>query len=104
MCQQEIHLIIQDLASLQIDILRMGWAKRDRKQLHARLFRRPASLVIVAALTGGDDIDPTILAALGQGVDVIPGKQGVRKLQSTVQAQILIAAEQGLIAERGHIT
>ena len=94
MCQQEIHLIVQNLAPLQIDVLRMGRAKRDRKQLHARLFRRPAGLVVIASFTGGDDIDPTILTALAQRVDVIPGKQGVRKLQTTVQAQVLIATEQ----------
>ena len=98
MCQQEIHLIGQNLPSLQVDVFRMGRAEGDCKQLHAGLFGGPARFVIVAAFTGGDDISPIILSTLAQRLDVIPRKQEIGKLPTTVKTQALVAAEQGLIA------
>ena len=71
MCQQEVHLIVQNLASLQIDVLRMGRTERDRQQFHARLFGRSAGLVVIASFTGGDNIYPAVLSTLAQWVDMV---------------------------------
>jgi len=73
MCQQELHLVASDLPSLEIYVFCMGGAERDGKQLHPRLLRCSACLVIVAAFTGSDDVYPSVLATLAQWVDVIPG-------------------------------
>lgn len=97
MCQQKFHLIGQDLPPLQIDILCMCGAERDGEQLHTRLLRGPARLVIIAALAGGNDINPTVLTALAQRVNVISGKKEVWKLLAAVETQALVAPEQGFI-------
>ena len=71
MRQQELHLVVENLASLQIDILCMGGAERDCKQLHTSLLGGSACLVVVASLTGGDNIHPAVLPALAKRVDMI---------------------------------
>ena len=76
----------------------MGGAKRDGEQLHTCLLGGPARLEIVAALTGGNDINPTVLTTLAQRVNVIPGQKEIWKLLTAVETQALVAPEQGLIA------
>jgi len=55
--------------------------------------------VIVATLTSGNNVHPSVLSALAQWVDVIPGQQEIWKLLTAIQTQTLVAAEQGLIAQ-----
>ena len=59
--------------------------------------------MVIATLAGGNDIHPAVLTALAQGVNMIPGKQKMWKLLAAIQTQVLITAEQRLIAQRGHI-
>ena len=97
MRQQELHLVVENLATLQIDILRMGWAERNRKQFHTGLLGGSACLVVITTLTGGDDIHPAVLSALAKRVDMVSREKEMWKLLTTVQAQVLIAPEQGLV-------
>jgi hypothetical protein len=99
MCQKEIHLIRQNVPALQIDILGMGGAKRNRQQLHAGLFGGAPGLMIVTTLAGGDHIHPAVFTTLTQRVHMIPGEQEMGELFAAIQTQILIAPEQGFIAQ-----
>ena len=84
-CQQELHLVASDLPPLEIDVFCMGGAERNGKQLHTRLLRCSACLVIIAAFTGSDDVNPSVLATLAQRVDMIPGQQEIWKLLTTIK-------------------
>ena len=68
---KKFHLIGQDAATLQIDILGVCRHERNGQQLYARLFRGAAGLVVIAPLAGRHHIVPCIQPALTQGSDMI---------------------------------
>ena len=86
MGQQEIHLVGQDLAALQVDILGVGRCEGNGQQFHAGLFRCSAGLVVVASLAGCHHVYPGILPALAEWIDMIARQQGVGKLVTAIQA------------------
>ena len=100
MRQQEFHLVGQYSAPLQVDVLGVGRGEGYGQQLHARLFRGAACLVVIAALAGRDHIRPGVAAALAERLDVVARQHEVGKLQAAIQAQGLVPAEQRLVAER----
>lgn len=71
MGKQEIHLVGQNAAALEIDIFGVCGYERNGQQLHAGLFRSASGLVVVAALAGGDDITPRIGAALAERIYMV---------------------------------
>ena len=93
MRQQERHLVVENLASLQVDIFCVGWAERDCQQFHTGLLRCSAGFVVIASLTGGDDVHPTVLPTLAKRMDMISREQEMWKLLAAIQAKVLIAAE-----------
>jgi len=54
----------------------------------------------MAAAAGGDHVFPAIGAAPGSGQHVIPGQLGAGKLLAAVEAAVIVAAEQGAVAQR----
>ena len=71
---------------MEIDIFSMGRAERDRKQFHTRLLGCSSSLMVIASLTGGDNIHPAVLTTLAKRMNMISRKQGVWKLLAAVEA------------------
>ena len=100
---KELHLISQDAATLEEDVFRVIRRERDGQQLHARLFRRAARLVVVAALAGGDHVVPVVAAAAAQGSDMLAGELAGGKALAAVHAHVGVALEQGMVVERRHV-
>ena len=71
MGQQKLHLISQDAAARQIDVLSMGRYKGHRPKLHSSLFRRAAAFMVITPFAGGHHILPDIPSALADWLDVI---------------------------------
>ena len=69
---EKFHLVTEDAPPLQVDVLGVGGRKGNGQQLDARLLRRSAGLVVVAALAGRDNIAPKIDPAVTERLDVIP--------------------------------
>jgi len=70
------------------------------RQLHTRLLRRARRLGVIAAATRRHHIFPGIVPAAAERRHMIPRQQAISEPRAAVQAQIGIAAEQGLIVER----
>jgi len=71
MGQQEIHLVSQDFAALQVDVFRMCRREWNGQQFHPCLFRCPAGFVVIAAFACGDHVSPGIQTVLAQGFDMV---------------------------------
>ncbi len=96
---QELHLVRQDPAALEVHVLGVGGSEGHRQELHPRLLGGSARLVVVAALARGDDVVPAVDASVAQGRHVVPGEEeGVLAL-AAVQAQVRVAAKEDGIAE-----
>ena len=100
---QELHLVGEHPAPLQIDIFRMRGRERHSQQLHGRLFRAAPCLVIIAAPAGGNDVVPGIGATLDDRGDMITGEGLRMKPVPAVQTEMRIASEQGGVVERWYI-
>ena len=68
---EKFHLIAQHTATLQIDVLRMGWHKGNGQKLDARLLGGAARFMVVAPLASRHDIVPGILPPLAEGGNMI---------------------------------
>ena len=60
MREEELHLVGEHATALQIDVFGVGGREGHCDELHARLLRCQAALVVVAAPTRGYDIGPGI--------------------------------------------
>ena len=74
MRHQKLHLIRQDTAITQDEVLPQRWLIRCVKQRHARLLGRAVALAVVARLTRRHHIHPHIGAALAHGANVFAGE------------------------------
>ena len=101
--KQVLHLVGKDPATFEINILGIRWRKRHRDQLHGRLLRRPATLVVIAAPAGGSDVVPGILAAEGQRCDVIAGQVARLEPHCAIEAKVGVALEEGAIVQGWHV-
>lgn len=90
---QECHLIGQYASALEINVLRMRWSEGNGNERHMRLLWCHASFVVITAYASRDDILPGIRATQCSWCDMITGKQCIRKLTATVQADVLITSE-----------
>ena len=81
---QEFHLIGQYVASLEIDVFRMGRSKRNGQKLDACGFRGSAGLVVIAACAGGDHIVPVVRPTLTERAHMIPGEFAGAEVPPTV--------------------
>ncbi len=101
--EQKLHLIGKHTTSLQVDVLGVSRRKRDGEELHPCLLRRMSRLVVVAALTGSDDVRPTIRSTAADRGDVVSGQFAVDELVTTIQAKMAVALEQSRVAQRRNI-
>ena len=101
--KQVLHLVGKDSATLEINIFGIRRRKRHRDQLHGRLLRRPATLVVVAAPAGGGDIVPDITATVRQRRDVIASQVARLEAHCTIQAQVRVALEQGAVVQGWYV-
>ena len=99
MRQQEFHLIGQVTPALQVDVFSVSGRERYGQQFYSSLFRCASGFVVITALAGSDHIHPAIRATLAQWFYMVPRQQEIGELLATVQAQALVAAEQGLVAQ-----
>lgn len=100
---QELHLVRQHAAALQIDVLGVGRNERDREQLHPGPLGSPAGLLVVAPLAGGDHVLPLVRPAQAQGTDMVAGQLAALERVAAVQAQPGIALEQGRVVQRRRV-
>ncbi len=99
--QQELHLIGENAAIAEQQILRPGRRKRYRQQGHLRFVRSAVVLATVTTAAGGHHIGPDIPALARNGNDVVTGQFADRKVLATVHAEMMIAVKQGLIGQGG---
>ena len=74
MRHQKLHLIRQDTAVTQDEVLPQRWLIRRVKQRHARLLRGAIPLAVVARFTRRHHIHPHIGATLAHGANVFAGE------------------------------
>ena len=96
---QELHLVCQDVAPHQEDVLGMGRGEGDGQELHPRRLRGAPGLVVVAAHAGGDHVVPTVAAAQAQGPDVVAGQVPRGEAPAAVEADVVVALEQGAVGQ-----
>lgn len=94
---QELHLISQDISALQVDILGMGWSKRNCQQLHSSLLRCLSRLVVVAAHAGGDYIVPVVGAALTYRAHMIPRELPAWKHEAAIETDMVVPLEECVV-------
>lgn len=74
MRHQKLHLVRQDTAVAQDEVLPQRWFIRCVKQRHACLLGRAVALAVVARFTRRHHIHPHIGAALAHGANVFAGE------------------------------
>lgn len=95
--EQILHLVGKHAPALEINVLGIGWSERYGYQLHGRLFRCAAALVIVATPARGRDIVPGIATASREWRDVIASQVASRITHRAVKAQVGVTLEQGAV-------
>ena len=90
---QEIHLVRKDVAVHQDQVLSSGRHVRDVKQLHVRLLRGTAVLMLVAALTCRNNVHPNVQSTLGLWLDVVTSQVVGMEVLATVSANLAVTAE-----------
>ena len=64
MCEQVLHLVGENFAALEINVLGVSRCERYCNQLQCSLLRRPPTLMIISAATSRRDIVPDVLATM----------------------------------------
>ena len=96
---KKVHLVCQDAAVGQDQILGFVGYIGGEQQLHAGLLWRAATLALVAGAAGGHHVHPDVLAALGNRVHMIPGQTAAGKAIATIGADMAVPLEQFAIGE-----
>jgi len=78
--------------------LELIWTEGHRKQWHARLFGGVIVFDPVAALAGSNHVLPFVSSATGNGQNVVPSQLAAPELVATIQAAVVVTAEQRPIA------
>ena len=78
--------------------LELIWTEGHRKQWHARLFGGVIVFDPVAALAGSNHVLPFVSPSTGNGQNVVPSQLAAPELVATIQAAVVITAEQRPIA------
>ena len=98
---QKLHLVGQDAAVAQDEVLPQAGHIRGVHQGHARLLGRAVALAVVAAPAGGDHVHPAVQPALAHGPDVLAGEVLIGKMVATVGAQVAVAGKQLAVGDGG---
>ena len=78
--------------------LELIWTEGHRKQWHACLFGGVIVFDPVAALAGSNHVLPFVSPSTGNGQNVVPSQLAAPELVATIQAAVVITAEQRPIA------
>src|SRR5207342_1444113 len=92
---QERHLVGEDVAVAEDQVLDPARPVRHRQQRHSRLLRRAVALARIAVEAGREDVFPYVASTLGYGQHVVAGKVRPAEVVAAVEAQIGVAREQG---------
>src|SRR3970282_1780142 len=103
MREQVLHLIGENAAPFQIDVLGVSRRERHGYELQGRFLGRAPALVIVAAAARGDDVARRVGAAAAYWRHVVARELGRREARGTVHADVGIAAKQGAVIERRRV-
>lgn len=97
---QEFHLVDQDIAVGQDQVLHPAGPVGHRQQRHIGLLGRAVALAQVAVQAGADHVFPGVLAVLGDRQHMVAGQLAAAEALAAVHAQVAVAGEQGGIGER----
>src|SRR5262245_17022807 len=100
---QELHLVLQDAAVGEDQVLGLVRHVRRVQQLHPRFLGEAVPLVAVAVAAGGDHVHPGVAAAARQRDDVVARQAEEAVLVAAVAAHVPIAPEQLAVVERRHL-
>ena len=101
MVDEEFHLVGEDVAVRQDQMLDPTRPIRHGEQRHAGLLRRMAALADIAGEAGADHVLPRVAAALGQRNHVVASQLTAREVFAAIQAEHAVACEQRGIGQRG---
>lgn len=99
--RQKVHLVGEDFSRRKNEVLPAARGVGDEQQLHSTGFLRPpATLLLIAAAAGGNDVAPTVRATLNAWNHVVPAQFPGRKLLAAVSTGVSIPAKKQGIGER----
>src|SRR5437764_13075472 len=96
---QELHLVRQDAAVGEDQVLGLVRDVGGVEELHARLFRQAVPLVAVAVPAGAHHVHPGVPAAARKRRDVVARQAKIVELAAAVGAHVAVAAEELSIVE-----
>jgi hypothetical protein len=100
---QKFHLVRQDTAIAQEQVLRQVGNVRNSEQGHVGLFRGSPAFMGITAAAGRHHIGPMITPASGDGFDVIPGEVFIVVFTPAIQTHVTVAAEQFTVGQGRHV-
>ena len=103
MCQQVFHLVGKNPATFEVNIFGVCRCERHCDELHGRLLRRPAALVVVAAPARSSDVVPYVLAAVRQRCNVVTRQVPRLEAHRTIEAEIGVTLEEGAVVQGWHV-
>ena len=100
---QEVHLVSEDAAIGEREKFGPVGYIGYRKQWHCGLLRCAATFTGVATAAGADHIGPAVEATSRQRHDMVAGQLLVGEYTTAVETEVVVAAEQFVIAERRYM-
>src|SRR5687767_3799569 len=100
---EELHLVGEDPAVGEDQVLRLVRHIRRVQQLDARLLRQAIALLAVALAAGRHHVHPGVAPAARQRPDVVARQAEEAVLATAVGAHVAVAAEQLAVVERRHL-
>src|SRR2546430_11329236 len=97
---QELHLVGENAAVGEDQVLGLVRNVGRVEQLQAGLLRQAVALVPVAVPAGGDDVHPGVAPAARQRRDVVARQPEVAELAAAVRAHVAVAPEQLAVVDR----
>lgn len=97
---QELHLIRQNPAIAEQQVLGPGRSEGYRQQGHMGFIGRAIILATVATTAGRDDVGPDVPTFAGNRDNVIPSQFAHSKMLAAVHAEVVVAVKQRLVRQR----
>src|SRR4051812_34857809 len=100
---QELHLVREDAAVGQDQVLGLVRHVRRIEELEPAFLRQAVSLVAVAVPAGREHVHPRVSAATRERRDVVAGQAEVAELAAAVAAHVAIPAEKLPVIQRRYL-